>query len=70
MNLHHYALLVRGRMDEATRALLAEYDLDDEPVDIALYELPMHPRAMTELLARAETLGVTAVAVERTGETR
>ncbi|GIJ47885.1 hypothetical protein Val02_47710 [Virgisporangium aliadipatigenens] len=65
MNLRHYALLVRGRLDAATRALFAEYDLDDEPVDIALYDLPMREPAMDALLTRAEALGIRVIAVER-----
>ena len=65
MTLPSYELLIRGRLDDLMQALFAEYELRDVPVDIAVHGLPMSRTALSELLDRADELGLTVVAAQR-----
>ena len=60
-----YDLYLRGRLDTALLALVAEYDLQDLSATVTLHGLTADEAVLHELLERARVLGVDVVRVRR-----
>jgi hypothetical protein len=62
MALARYTMQIRGQLDDALLALLAEFDVTDVPAELVLHDLAMDERLLRAMAERAQQIDVELVA--------